>query len=165
MATITLKGNPIETIGQLPAVGSSAPDFVLTNADLQDVGLADFAGKKKILNIVPSLETSVCSASARRFEQEIARYPDAVVLTISCDLPFAQKRFCQAESISQVITLSQLRDRSFGRDYGVEITTGPMKGLTSRAVVVLDRDNTVVYTEQVPEIGQEPDYQKALSAL
>ncbi len=165
MAKITLGGSPIETCGTLPVVGAKAPDFVLTREDLSDVSLKDFAGKKKIVNIVPSLDTGVCAASARRFDHEIAKLDDAVLLMVSNDLPFAISRFCKAEGLSNIISLSQLRDRKFGRDWGVEITTGPLAGLLSRAVVVLDADNTVLYTEQVPEIKQEPDYAKALEAV
>ena len=165
MATITLKGNPVHTVGDLPRSGSKAPDFVLTRGDLADVSLRNFSGKRKLLNIVPSLDTGVCAASARRFNQEAAALSDVVLLTVSCDLPFAQKRFCDAEGIENLITLSELRSRSFGEAYGVRIADGPLAGLLSRAVVVLDQDDTVVYTEQVPEITQEPDYEKALAAL
>jgi len=165
MAHITLGGSRIETIGNLPAVGSAAPDFLLTKEDLSDATLASFAGKKKILNIVPSLDTGVCAASARRFDAEIASMGDAVLLTVSNDLPFAMARFCKAENLLNIISLSQLRNRSFGKDWGTEITTGPLAGLLSRAVVVLDANNTVVYTEQVPEIKQEPDYKAALEAV
>lgn len=165
MANVTLKGTPIHTNGDLPAQGSTAADFRLTRADLSDVSLADFAGKKKILNIVPSLDTSVCATSTRRFNDEIKSLGDTVVLTISNDLPFAQKRFCEANSIDEVVTLSQLRDRDFGKTYGVELVDGPMEGLLARAVVVLDADNTVRYTELVPEIAQEPDYDAALRAV
>lgn len=165
MATITLKGNPIHTSGNLPAVGAAAPDFRLTKGDLGDVSLRDFAGKKLVLNIVPSLDTGVCAASARRFNQEAAGLAGTVVLTVSCDLPFAQSRFCEAEGIRNVVTLSQLRDRAFGKAYGAEIVDGPLAGLLSRAVVVLDAGHKVAYTEQVPEIAQEPDYAKALAAL
>ena len=165
MATITLKGNPIQTSGSLPAVGAKAPDFSLTGKDLGDVTLATYAGKRKLLSIVPSLDTGVCAASARRFNLEAAALPGTVILTISCDLPFAQGRFCEAEGIANVVTLSELRSRDFGRDYGIRITTGPLAGLLGRAIVVLDAENRVVYTEQVPEIVQEPDYEKALAAL
>jgi len=165
MAEVTLKGNPIHTSGELPAPGSKAHDFELTRVDLSDVSLSDFAGKKKILNIVPSLDTGVCAASTRRFNEEIKKLGDTVVLTVSADLPFAQGRFCDANSIDEVVTLSQLRDRSFGEHYGVEIADGPMAGLLARAVVVLDEENTVRYTELVPEIAQEPDYDKALAAV
>jgi thiol peroxidase len=165
MATIALKGNPIHTSGSLPAPGTKAPDFNLTRADLADVSLSDFAGKRKLLNIVPSLDTGVCAASARRFNQEASKIPGAVILTISCDLPFAQKRFCEAEGIAEVVPLSELRSRDFGSDYGARIIDGPLAGLLSRAVVVLDEANQVIYNEQVPEITQEPDYDKALAAL
>ncbi len=149
----------------MPAVGSTAPDFRLTRGDLGDVSLREYAGRKVVVNIVPSLDTGVCAASARRFNQEAASLPDTVILTVSCDLPFAQGRFCEAEGISGVVMLSQLRDRSFGRDWGVEIVDGPLAGLLSRAVVVLDRGGKVAYTEQVPEIAQEPDYARALAAV
>jgi thiol peroxidase len=165
MAKITLKGNPIHTSGELPSVGSPAPDFVLTTGGLEDVSLAAYAGKKKILNIVPSLDTGVCAASARRFDQEVAGMADTVCLTISADLPFASSRFCKAEGIDNVITLSEMRDRSFGKDYGCEIVDGAFAGILSRAVVVLDAANTVTYTEQVPEIAQEPDYDAVLAAV
>ena len=165
MAKITLKGTPIETVGSLPAVGSKAPDFKLTKGDLSDVSLADFAGKKKLLNIVPSLDTGVCAASARKFNQEATSVPGAILLTISTDLPFAQKRFCEAEGIANVVPLSELRARSFGEAYGVRISTGPLAGVLSRAVVVLDEKDVVAYTEQVPEITQEPNYSAALAAL
>jgi thiol peroxidase len=165
VATITLKGQPIHTSGHLPARGTTAPGFLLTRNDLTDVSLKDFAGKKKLLNIVPSLDTGVCAASTRRFNQEASQVPDAVILVVSCDLPFAQKRFCEAEGITHVVALSELRAWRFGEDYGVRIVDGPLAGLFSRAVVVLDEKDRVVYTEQVPEIGQEPDYAQALAAL
>jgi len=165
MGAVKHKGNQIHTAGNLPAKGSKAPDFSLTKGDLSDATLAAFEGKLKILNIVPSLDTGVCAASARRFNKEAAALKNTVILTISADLPFAQKRFCEAEGIDAVIPLSQLRTRNFGRDYGVEITDGLLAGLLSRAIVVLDARNTVVYTEQVPEIAQEPDYAKAIAAV
>jgi len=165
MATITHRGNPIHTEGELPKTGDKAPDFVLTRGDLADVSLKDFAGKKKILNIVPSLDTGICAASARRFNQEAANLGDVVVLTVSDDLPFAQKRFCEAEGIKDVVPLSEMRSRDFGRAYGVRITDGKLAGVLSRAIVVLDQEDRVVYTEQVPEIGQEPNYEKALAAV
>ena len=164
MATITLKGNPIHTRGELPSIGTIAPDFRLTRNDLSDVRFSDFRGKVVILNIVPSLETSVCALSARRFEQEVKKRPGLVVLTVSRDVPFAQGRFCKAEGVQNVIMLSELRDRKFGAAYGVEMTDGPMEGLLSRAVVLVDAGGKVAYTQQVPEIGQEPDYEKALAA-
>ncbi len=165
MARITFKGTSISTVGELPKVGSAAPDFRLVDGSLQDRRLSDYAGKAVILNIVPSLDTSVCALSAKRFDAEIGKLPGAAALTISCDLPFAQGRFCKAEGVSNVIALSQMRDRSFGRDYGVEILDGPLAGLLSRAVVVLDGKGVVRYVQQVPEIAQEPDYAAALSAV
>ncbi len=165
MATIKLGGNPIHTSGELPKRGEKAPDFHLTRADLSDVSLKDFAGKRKILNIVPSLDTGVCAASARHFNQDAAKLSNVVILTISNDLPFAQKRFCEVEGIKEVVPLSELRSREFGDAYGVRIKDGKMAGLLSRAIVVLDENDTVLYTEQVPEIAQEPDYEKALAAL
>ncbi|MCA1950386.1 MAG: thiol peroxidase [Treponema sp.] len=164
MAHITFKGSPISTLGSLPAVGSKAPDFRLVDAGLADRRLADYGQKIKILNIVPSLDTSVCALSAKKFDAEVAKLANVVVLNISCDLPFAASRFCKTEGVNNVVTLSQMRDRSFGKDYGVDILDGPLAGLLSRAVVVLDGSNTVRYTEQVPEIAQEPDYTKALAA-
>ncbi len=165
MATITLKGTPIQTAGTLPKVGTVAPEFKLTQADLSDVGLEAFAGKKKVLNIVPSLDTAVCALSAERFNREAGALADTVIINISADLPFAQKRFCESQSLKQVVNLSTMRSSSFGKDYGVVIVTGPLTGLMSRAVLVLDRDNKVVYAEQVPEIAQEPNYEMALFAL
>jgi thioredoxin-dependent peroxiredoxin len=165
MATITHKGKTIHTSGSLPAPGSKAPGFSLTKADLSDATLADFKGKAKILNIVTSLDTSVCAVSAKRFEKEVAALSGLAVLTVSRDLPFAQDRFCKAEGLSAVVFLSELRDLEFGARYGVRIVDGLLAGLLSRAIVVLDRDDKVVYAEQVPEIGQEPDYAKALEAV
>ena len=164
MAVIQFKGNPVHTAGDLPVPGSAAPDFRLTKGDLSDVSLADFKGKVRILNIVHSLDTSVCALSAKRFEQEVKKRPGLVVLTISRDLPFAQGRFCKTEGVENVIMLSELRSRDFGKAYGVEMQDGPLAGLISRAVVVVDSAGTVVYTEQVQEISQEPDYDKALAA-
>ena len=164
MATITLRGNPIHTAGDLPKVGEKAPDFKLTGSDLKDVSLATFAGKKKILNIVPSLDTPTCATSTRHFNEDAGKLANTVVLVISNDLPFAQKRFCTTEGLANVVPLSELRTRDFGADYGVRLSDGPLAGLLSRAVVVIDEHDKVVYTEQVPEIAQEPDYQKALAA-
>ncbi len=163
MATITLKGNEIHTNGELPAVGSTAPDFKLVDVDLNDLTLADYAGKKKLLNIVPSLDTPVCAVSTKQFNDS-AR-DDTVMLVIAADLPFAMGRFCGAEGVDKVIPLSMMRSKNFAKDYGVLITDGPLAGITARAVVVLDEDNKVVYTELVPEIAQEPDYTKALAVL
>ncbi|MCU0834808.1 MAG: thiol peroxidase [Chromatiaceae bacterium] len=165
MAKITLHGNPFETNGELPAVGSTAPDFVLVDKDLNNVSLATYAGKKKLLNIVPSLDTPVCATSTKKFNEAMAGKPDAVALVVSADLPFASGRFCSAEGINNVLTLSMMRSRNFGKDYGVLINDGPLAGITARAVVVLDQDNQVVYTQLVPEIAQEPDYDAALAAL
>lgn len=165
MADITLKGNPIHTNGELPAIGSTAPDFTLVNKDLANVSLADFAGKKKLLNIVPSLDTAVCATSTQKFNTAMANKSGAVALVISADLPFAMNRFCGAEGIDNVVSLSMMRDKSFAKDYGMLITDGPLEGLCGRAVVVLDEENKVLYTELVPEITQEPDYDAALTAL
>jgi thioredoxin-dependent peroxiredoxin len=165
MAQIKFKGNPLRTAGDLPKVGSKAPDFKLTKNDLSDVSLKDFAGKKVILNIFPSIDTGVCAASTRRFNQEAAKLGDAVVVTVSRDLPFALGRFCGAEGIKNAVTTSELRDPSFSKNYGVTIAEGPLAGLMSRAVVVIDGSGNVVYTEQVPEIAQEPNYEAALKAL
>lgn len=164
MATITLKGKPIHSIGELPAKGSKAPDFKLTKGDLSEASLADYAGKVRVLNIVPSLDTGTCAASARAFNTRIKALGGTVVLTISRDLPFAQKRFCEAEGIDVVVTLSELRNRDFGKSYGVELVDGPLAGLLARSVVVIDPSGKVVYTQQVPEIAQEPDYEAALAA-
>ena len=163
MANITFKGNPITTNGELPAVGSSAPDFTLVGADLSEKTLTDFAGKTKILTINPSYDTGVCQATARAFNKAAAGKEGTVVLAISADLPFAQKRFCGAEGIEGVVTLSSFRS-SFSDDYGVTMLGGPLKGLTARAVVVLDGDNKVIHSELVPEIVSEPNYDAALSA-
>ncbi|MCU7809096.1 MAG: thiol peroxidase [Candidatus Thiodiazotropha sp. (ex Semelilucina semeliformis)] len=165
MAQITLEGNAINTNGDLPAVGAEAPDFSLTKGDLSDVGLADYAGKKKLLNIVPSLDTGVCAASTKKFNEAMAGKSNAVALVVSADLPFAQSRFCSAEGIENVDSLSMMHSRNFAKDYGVLITDGPLAGITARAVVVVDENNKVVYTELVPEIVQEPDYDSALTHL
>ena len=165
MAKTALQGNPVNLSGDLPAIGSQAPDFNLVAKDLSDKGLADFAGKKKLLNIVPSLDTGVCAASTRHFNQAMAGKTDAVALVISADLPFAMGRFCDAEGITNVVSLSMMRSRNFAKDYGVLITDGPLAGITARAVVVLDANDRVVYTQLVPEITEEPDYEAALRAL
>lgn len=165
MATITLQGTPIHTVGKLPATGGQAPDFKLVAEDLSDKTLGDFADKVKILNIVPSLDTEICSLSAKRFNQEATQLKNTVVINISADLPFAQKRFCETEGLSNLVNLSTFRSPDFGRDYGVTIVDGPLTGLMSRCVLILDTNNHVVYGEQVPEIVQEPDYDKALSAV
>jgi thiol peroxidase len=165
MAQVTLKGNPIHTSGELPAVGAKAPDFKLTAGDLKDLSLADFKGKRKVLNIVPSLDTAVCATSTRRFNQAAGNLPNTVVLVVSADLPFAAKRFCTTEGLQNVVPLSLMRDRKFAQDYGVLLTDGPLAGLCARAVVVLDENDKVVYRQLVPEIGQEPDYDHALAAV
>lgn len=165
MAEITLKGNPVQTFGELPAAGTKAPDFTLTGSDLSELGLRDVSGETVILNIFVSLDTSVCAASVRRFNVEAAARPGVKVLSISADLPFAHARFCETEGIDSVVNLSCFRSHDFGRDYGVEITTGPLRGLLSRAVIIVDKEGFVIYTEQVPEIAQEPDYEAVLAAL
>jgi thiol peroxidase len=165
MATTHLKGNPVNTNGNLPAVGSPAPGFRLTGGNLADVGLEAFAGKRKVLNIVPSLDTAVCAASARFFNQAAASLDHTTVLVISADLPFAQGRFCSTEGLANVTPLSMMRDRDFARDYGVLQIDGPLAGLCARAVVVLDENDVVLYTQLVDEITTEPDYEAALAAL
>lgn len=163
MAEITLKGNPIHTSGELPATGTTAPGFTLADTSLADKSLDDFSGKK-VLNVFPSLDTPVCAVSVRQFNQQAAGRDGVTVLNISADLPFAHGRFCATEGIEDAVNLSTLRS-SFARDYGLEIVDGPLNGLCSRAVLVLDEANNVIYSEQVPEIAQEPDYEAALAAL
>lgn len=165
MSSVTFKGNPVSLAGSVPAVGSQAPAFALVAGDLSDKTLADFAGKRKVLNIFPSIDTPVCANSVRHFNQDAAGKPDTAVLCISADLPFAQGRFCGAEGIKNVTMLSTLRGNRFLRDYGVAIESGPLAGLAARAVFVLDAKDKIVYAQLVPEIGQEPDYAGALAAL
>jgi thioredoxin-dependent peroxiredoxin len=165
MATITLQGNEFHTAGELPRVGSKAPDFTLTDRDLNDVSLSRWMGSKKLLSIFPSVDTPVCAESTRKFNDYARTHEDSMMLMISADLPFAQKRFCGAEGLENVVTLSTMRSSDFARGYGVLISDGPLAGLTARAVVVLDENDTVVHAELVPEIGQEPDYDAALKAL
>ncbi|MCI0401615.1 MAG: thiol peroxidase [Gammaproteobacteria bacterium] len=165
MATITLKGSKVHTNGELPAVGEDAPDFVLVDGDLNDRSLNSFKGKKKLLNIVPSLDTPVCATSTKKFNDAAKAHPDTVFLIISADLPFAQKRFCTAEGTSNVIPLSMMRSREFAREYGVLIEDSALAGIAARAVVVLDENDKVRYTQLVAEIAQEPDYGRALAAL
>ena len=165
MANITLKGNPIQTVGNLPPVGAPAPGFKLTATDLSEKTLDDYRGMRVVLNISPSVDTSVCAASVRRFNEEASGLKNTVVLYISADLPFAHARFCEAEGLERVIPLSVFRAPEFGEAYGVTITSGPMSGLLSRAVVVIDGERNIAYTEQVPEITREPDYGAVLSAL
>lgn len=165
MAKITLGGNPTHTSGELPENGTQAPDFKLSRTDLQESTLEDFKGKKVVMNIFPSVDTGVCAASVRKFNEQASDLDNTVVLCISRDLPFAQARFCGAEGLDQVQVLSDFKDGSFGKDYGLLINDGAFAGLHSRVVIVLDEDHKVIYTEQVPEIGQEPDYEAALSAI
>ena len=165
MAKITFKGNPVATIGDLPTTGAAAPDFTLVKNDLSPITRKDVAGKNVILNIFPSIDTGVCATSVRTFNQKAAGLPNTVVLCVSKDLPFAQKRFCGAEGIDKVQTVSWLRGTDFGKDYGVTMTDGPLAGLFARAVVVIDASGKVTYTELVKEIAQEPDYAKALAAV
>jgi thioredoxin-dependent peroxiredoxin len=165
MATITLQGTEFHTNGTLPALGSTAPDFVLVDGDLNDVSLATYAGKKKLFNIFPSMDTPVCATSTRKFNEHAKKNHDAVFLMVSADLPFAMKRFCTQEGAANVVPLAMMRNRKFAEDYGVLITDGPLAGITARAVVVVDGNNKVVYSQLVTEVAQEPDYDKALAAL
>ena len=165
MAQITFKGNPIQTAGELPKKGEKAPDFKLVKSDLSETTLADYRGKRLVLNIFPSIDTGICAASVRHFNKDAAGLDNTVVLCVSKDLPFAHKRFCEAEGIANVVTASEFRNDSFSDAYRVKMTSGPLTGLMSRSIVVVDEDGKVVYTEQVPEIVQEPDYASALAAL
>lgn len=165
MSSVTLKGSPIDVAGSFPRPGQKAAAFRLVAKDLKDVSLADFAGKRKVLNVVPSLDTAVCATSTRKFNEKAAGLSNTVVLVISADLPFASSRFCAAEGLNNVVTLSTMRGRDFLRSYGVDITSGPLAGVAARAVIVLDETDTVVHSELVPEIAQEPNYEAALGAL
>ncbi len=165
MATVTLKGNPVNVGGNFPKAGDSAPDFKLTAGDLSDVSLANYAGKRKVLNIVPSLDTPTCAKSTRVFNEKASGMDNTVVLVIAADLPFAMSRFCGAEGLKNVVTLSTFRGKDFHTKYGVDIADGPLRGLTARGVVVLDENNKVKHAELVPEIAQEPNYDAALAAL
>ena len=165
MSSVTLKGNPVRVGGQLPQLGDQAPAFRLVGVDLSDRALSDFAGKRKILNIFPSVDTGVCAASVRHFNQDAAGLANTAVLCISADLPFAQQRFCGAEGLDNVTMLSTMRGREFLRDYGVALEDGPLAGVAARAVVVLDDHDKVLHTQLVPEITEEPDYAAALAAL
>lgn len=165
MATVTLGGNPIHTNGELPKTGSKAPDFKLVNTDLSIASLADFAGSKVVLNIFPSIDTGTCATSVRTFNAKASALSNTKVLCISRDLPFAQKRFCGAEGLENVINLSDFNTGSFGKDYGLEITDSVLAGLHSRVVIVLDENGVVKYAEQVPEIADEPNYESAIAAL
>ncbi|GAB7530141.1 thiol peroxidase [Pseudomonas sp. 3A(2025)] len=165
MAQVTLKGNPVSIQGELPAVGSTAPAFTLVGAGLANVALADFAGQRKVLNIFPSVDTPTCATSVRTFNAEANKLENTVVLCVSADLPFAQARFCGSEGLENVKNLSTFRSADFASQYGVAIADGPLTGLTTRAVVVLDENDNVLHSELVAEIGQEPNYEAALSVL
>jgi thioredoxin-dependent peroxiredoxin len=165
MATVTLGGKPVTVRGQFPGKGATVPPFSLVGKDLADVGLEDFAGKRKILNIFPSIDTPTCAASVRQFNAKAGSLANTVVLCISADLPFAQSRFCGAEGLENVVMLSVMRGRRFLNDYGVEVADGPLQGLAARAVLVIDARNVVLHSELVAEIKQEPDYAAALAAL
>ena len=165
MTKIALDGHPCSTNVELPGVGDIAPDFSLVDAQLRDVSLADFAGRKKLISIVPSLYTGVCATTTKKFDELAAQKPGALMLIVSADLPFAQARFCGTENTGRIQTLSMMRSRRFAKDYGVLIQDGPFAGIAARAVLVLDENNKVLYSELVPDIGQEPDYDAALAAL
>jgi len=165
MASVTLRGNPFDLKGNLPKVGDKAPDFTLVKSDLSAVSLKDLAGKKKVIVTVPSLDTPVCQTETRKFNEKASALGDVAVLIVSSDLPFAQKRFCETEGIKSVTAASDVRDRGFGQRYGVELAGGPLQGVMARAVFVLGADDKVQYTELVPEIAQEPNYDAALAAL
>lgn len=165
MAKITLKGQELNTIGNLPEVGSKAPLFTLVKGDLSEFSLASLKGKNVILNIFPSIDTGVCATSVRRFNKDAANLKNTVVLAISADLPFASSRFCTVEGIDNVVSLSVFRNSEFGKEYGVTMIDGPLKGLLARAVVVVDTEGNIKYKELVPEIGQEPDYTKAINSI
>ena len=165
MARITLKGTPHQTVGELPSVGSAAPDFHLVDGDLNDIRLGAYKGKRKILTINPSFDTAVCAAAARKFNEQAGSLDNAVVLAISADLPFAQKRFCTAEGLENVVPLSMMRSKNFAKDYGVLIQDGPLAGVAARAIVVLDEDDKVVHVELVEEIADEPDYSAAINSI
>ncbi len=165
MTTVTHRGNPIHLGGEFPQPGRAAPAFSLVSADLRDLTLKDFAGKRKVLNIVPSLDTPTCATSTRKFNEYAGSLPNTVVLVISADLPFAMKRFCETEGLNNVVSLSTMRGREFMKDYGVYIEDGLYAGITARAVIVIDENDKVIHAELVPEIRQEPDYEAALAAL
>ncbi|WP_295628937.1 thiol peroxidase [uncultured Nitrosomonas sp.] len=162
---VTLKGNPIKIEGTFPKVGQKAPSFSLVNRDLQDITLDNYAGKKKVLNIVPSLDTPVCAISTRKFNQQASNMDNTVVLIIAADLPFAMSRFTDAEGLDKVVTLSTMRGANFMKDYGVLIADSPFGGITARAVIVLDESDTIIHAELVPEIADEPNYEAAIAAL
>jgi thiol peroxidase len=165
MATITLGGNPIHTNGELPQIGSKALAFTLVKTDLGNSSLADFTGSRIVLNIFPSIDTGTCATSVRKFNEKASGLTNTKVICISRDLPFAQKRFCGAEGLENVINLSDFKEGSFGKNYGLEITDGPLAGLHSRVIIVIDENGSILYTEQVSEIANEPNYEAALSVL
>lgn len=165
MAQFTLKGNPFHTTGDLPAEGATAPDFTVVKSDLAETSRGDYAGRRLVLNIFPSIDTDVCAASVRRFNAEASKLDDTTVLCVSMDLPFALKRFCGAEGLDNVVTASDFREGGFGRAYGVRIADGPLAGLLARSVVVLDKEGKVIHRQLVPETVQEPDYEAALAVL
>lgn len=165
MAKLTIGGKPVNTIGALPEIGKQAPDFLLTRTDLSDISLKDVAGKKAVLNIFPSIDTPVCSMSVRKFNQEITKFPESVVLCASMDLPFAHARFCETEGLKNVIGVSEMRSRKFGDEYGLRMVDGPLAGLLARAVIVIDKTGKVIYSKIVEELKNEPNYQEVLSVL
>jgi len=165
MASVKLKGNPIHTNGELPKVGAKAPDFLLVDGELQEKSLKDFKGKRMLLSFVPSLDTAVCSLSTKKFNDALKSHPEVVALVVSCDLPFAQKRMCSQEKVENIIPLSMMRNKNCAVDYGILIQDGPLAGLNARAIVVLDEQSQVIYIELVPDIVEEPNYDKALAAL
>jgi thiol peroxidase len=165
MAEITLQGNKVNTNGDIPQIGSSAPDFILVDSDLNDLSLSNYDGKNIILNIIPSLDTPVCQKSTKIFNEKASSLSDVVVLAVSADLPFAMKRFCSAESIESVKPMSMMRSRNFAKDYGVLLVDGPLSGITARAVVVINKDKKIIHSELVQEIANEPNYEAALNSL
>ena len=165
MPETTFKTRPVHITGELPEVGAQAPDFLLTKTDLSNISLKDVSGKKIILNIFPSIDTPVCSTSVRRFNEEISKFHNAIVICASMDLPFAHARFCETEGMENVIAVSEMRNREFGDNYGVRIKDGPLAGVFARAIVVIDENSKVIYTQLVGEITEEPDYDRALNTL
>jgi len=165
MAEITLQGNKVNTNGDVPQIGSSAPDFILVDSDLNDLSLSNYDGKNIILNIIPSLDTPVCQKSTKIFNEKASNLSDVIVLAVSADLPFAMKRFCSAESIESVKPMSMMRSRNFAKDYGVLLVDGPLSGITARAVVVINKDKKIIHSELVQEIANEPNYEAALNSL
>ncbi|MFY7664759.1 thiol peroxidase [Flavobacterium sp.] len=165
MSTVTLGGNAVQTSGDLPQIGAAAPAFTLVKTDLSEIHLSDYAGKRVILNIFPSIDTPTCATSVRMFNHKAAQLENTAILCISRDLPFAIKRFCGAEGIENVYAVSDFREGQFGKDYGLEFVTGPLKGLHARSVIVVDTDGKVIYTELVPEVANEPNYEQALAGL